>query len=75
MVSIHMDLCIWRYTWDSIPTEYNGRNMPMSTFEYNVVRAVQIADDILVMILPWLRWLVVSGFSAVFWVLGHRHPP
>ena len=47
----------------------------MSTFEYNVVRAVQIADDFLVMILPWLRWLVVSGFSAVFWVLGHRHPP
>ena len=47
----------------------------MSTFEYNVVRAVQIADGILVVILPWLRWLVVSGFSAIFWVLGHRHPP
>ena len=47
----------------------------MSTFEYNVIRAVQITDDILVMILPWLRWMVVSGFSAVFWALGHRHPP
>ena len=29
--------------------------MSTSTFEYNVVRAVQIADDILVVILPWLR--------------------
>ena len=46
----------------------------MSTFEYNVIRVVQIADDILVVILPRLRWLVVSGFSAVFWVLGRRHP-
>ena len=37
----------------------------MNAFEYNVIRAVQITDDILVVILPWLRWLVVYGISAV----------
>lgn len=47
----------------------------MTDFEYTVIRAIQILDAILVAILPWLKWLVVSGFSAVFWVLGQRHPP
>jgi len=47
----------------------------MTDFEYTLIRAVQITDDFLVVILPWLKWLVVSGFSAVFWVLGQRHPP
>ena len=55
-----------------IGTEKGGK---MTNFEYTLIRAVQIADAVLVMILPWLKWLIVSGFSAVFWVLGHRHPP
>ena len=53
-------------------TEKGGK---MTTFEYTVIRAVQIADDVLVTILPWLKWLVVSGFSTMFWMLGHRRPP
>ena len=56
-------------------TQKQWREEAMTDFEYTVIRAIQILDAILVAILPWLKWLIVSGFSAVFWVLGHRHPP
>ncbi len=47
----------------------------MTDFEYTVIRAIQILDANLVAILPWLKWLIVCVFSAVFWALGQRHPP
>ena len=47
----------------------------MSTFEYNVIRAVQTVDNILVAVLPWLRWLAVAVYSACAWALGKWKPP
>ena len=32
--------------------------------EYKVIYCIQRFDDILVVLLPWLRWLAVVGFSA-----------
>lgn len=48
--------------------------------EYTIIRCVQILDDILVVILPWLRWLVVVGFSGLVvllngWNVKRPRPP
>lgn len=36
----------------------------LTPIEYKVIYCIQRLDDIVVLLLPWLKWLVVIGFSA-----------
>ena len=36
----------------------------LTPIEYKIIYCIQRLDDIVVMLLPWLKWLVVMGFSA-----------
>ena len=36
----------------------------LTPIEYKVIYYIQRFDDILVMLLPWLKWLAVVGFSV-----------
>ncbi len=41
----------------------------MTNVEYQIIYYIQRADDILVMLLPWVKWLTIVGFSALVLLL------
>ena len=43
----------------------------MGNVEYNIIRAIQIIDGIIVAAIPFLKWLAVACFYAAAAALAH----